>query len=73
MRIQLLRPPPITVRLDRDYRIEPVWMAALDSGYLAAHFEGGAHWKLTPNYAPRAALDSAGEGVGGGGKQTPHT
>lgn len=33
MRIQLLRPPPITVRLDRDYRIEPVWMAALDSAW----------------------------------------
>lgn len=59
MRIRLLRPPPISVRLDRDYRVDVVWLGAADSGYVAAHFAGG-HWKLTPNYAPRTALDSAG-------------
>ena len=58
MRIRLLRPPPITVHLDRDYRVEPLWMAAAQSGYLAAYFVGG-HWKLTPNHAPSSALDSA--------------
>lgn len=54
MRIRLLRPPPITVRLDRDYRVEPLWEEVSESGYLAAYFRGHDHWKLTDFYRARA-------------------
>lgn len=47
MRIRLLLPPPITVQLDRDYRVEPLWEEVSGSGYLAAYFHRSDHWKLT--------------------------
>lgn len=36
MRIRLLRPPPIVVRLDRDYRVDLVWIPGAEAEYLGS-------------------------------------
>ena len=59
MRLRLLQPPSVTVTLDRAYRIEPLWMEAAQSGYIAAYFSGPDHWRLSDGYNTPAALARA--------------
>jgi hypothetical protein len=49
----------VTVRLDRDYKIDLIWIDPAQSGYIAAFFNRSDHWKMSDSCHPRSALDAA--------------